>query len=226
MRGRPCEICKAPDKLKIANRMIADGATDVEIVARLGVGRMSIHRHRNRHVLEPAAALARVAAKGKDVAEQRKATLEAAERGDDVATWLGLDAITHDVRKTAKRLNRAAKATESAGQYTAMTGVVAQTHKNLELRGRLGGHLLPQKSTPGEGGSLPQFNLIINMPNGVTERISAGIEEPGAPLIDQIPADEAPAPVETAAVLGPGGWGISSAAVCSCRRPDISGADL
>jgi hypothetical protein len=194
MRGRPCEICKAPDKLKIANRMIADGATDVEIVARLGVGRMSIHRHRNRHVLEPAAALARVAAKGKDVAEQRKATLEAAERGDDVATWLGLDAITHDVRKTAKRLNRAAKATESAGQYTAMTGVVAQTHKNLELRGRLGGHLLPQKATPGEG-SLPQFNLIINMPNGVTERITTVVEAPSAPLIDVTP-DETPASVE------------------------------
>jgi hypothetical protein len=185
MRGRPCEICKDPKKLKIANEMIAAGTTDAEIIARLSCGRMSIQRHRTRHVEQPAAALARVAAKGKDVAQQRKDTIEAAERGDDVAAFLGLDSITHDVRKVSKRLSRAAKATEAAGQYTAMTGVVAQQHKNLDLRGRLGGHLVPQKSTPGEG-SQTQFNLVINMPDGKTERLTTVVEGPTAPVIDMI----------------------------------------
>jgi hypothetical protein len=46
MRGRPCEVCKNPEMLKIANQMIASGAQDTEITARLGVGRMSIQRHR------------------------------------------------------------------------------------------------------------------------------------------------------------------------------------
>jgi hypothetical protein len=184
MRGRPCEVCKNPETLRIANQMIASGAQDTEITARLGVGRMSIQRHRTRHVEQPAAALAKVAAKGKDVAQQRKDTIEAAERGDEVAAFLGLEEITHDVRKVAKRLGRAAKATEAAGQFPAMTGVVREQHKNIELRGRLGAHpgFVPQKVTPGE--AMPVFNMVINMPDGKTERLTTVVEAPTANLPD------------------------------------------
>jgi hypothetical protein len=150
-------------------------------------------------VEQPAAALAKVAAKGKDVAQQRKDTIEAAERGDEVAAFLGLDAITTDVRKVAKRLGRAAKATEAAGQFTAMTGVVAQQHKNLDLRGRLGAHpgFVPQKITPGE--QSPSFNLTINLPGGQTERLSTVVEPrpgdgPYAPIADTPMIDATPIP--------------------------------
>jgi hypothetical protein len=134
--------------------------------------------------MAPAAALAKVAAKGKDVARQRKDTIEAAERGDEVTAFLALDAITTDARKVAKRLGRAAKATEAAGQFSQMTGVVAQQHKNLDLRGRLGAlpGFTPQKLSPGE--QFPVFNMVINMPNGTQERLTTVVEAPTAALPD------------------------------------------
>jgi hypothetical protein len=186
---RPCVVCCSSENIRIVAEGVARGDTDQAIADRLGMpgntGRMRIARHRVGHIVAPAAALAKVAAKGKDVAEKRKATLEAAERGDDIAAFVGLDEITRDVRKVSKRLGRAAKATEAAGQFTAMTGVVGQQHKNLELRGRLGAHpgFVPQKLTPGEG-DRPQFNLIINMPDGKTERLATIVEAPTANLPD------------------------------------------
>jgi hypothetical protein len=190
MKGRSCEVCKNRETLETVNRMLAEGATLSSIKARTGIGLMSLSRHKKNHVIAPAQALAAAVAKGKDVAEQRKATLEAAERGDEVAAFLGLEEITRDTRKTSKRLSRAAKATEAAGQFTAMTGVVAQQHKNLELRGKLGGHagFVPKQLAPGE--AMPTFNLTINLPGGVKRISGTPItpeQIPGPALIDASP---------------------------------------
>ena len=64
--GRPCLICSDSEKTRIASEMIAGGATDGAIAARLGGGlhRMSVSRHRRNHVVAPAKALAAVAGKG------------------------------------------------------------------------------------------------------------------------------------------------------------------
>jgi hypothetical protein len=195
---RPCVVCCSGENIRIVAQMVAEGATDQAIADRLGMpgntGRMRIARHRVGHIV----ALAKVAAKGKDVADKRRATVEAAERGDDIAAFVGLDEITRDVRKVSKRLSRAAKVTEAAGQFSVMTGVVAQQHKNLDLRGRLGGHIgfVPQK---GEATAPQQFNLILNLGGvgGQTEKYSFGeaVDADFTPLIDVSPT-EIPTAVE------------------------------
>jgi hypothetical protein len=171
--------------MKRAAELIAQQLPDLRIAEQLGLsghaGRMAVSRHRRNHIEKPAQALASAANKGRAVAEQRKASIEAAGRGDEVAAFLGLEEITQNTRKISKRLDRAAKATEAAGQFTAMTGVVAQQHKNLELRGKLGNHpgFTPQKLTPGE--TMPSFNLTINLPGGETEQISFVDVHPAKP---------------------------------------------
>jgi hypothetical protein len=206
--GRPCNICKDPKKTKLVIELVCAGASDQDIANRLGMpstsGRMCVARHRTKHIEEPARALAIAANKGHAVVKQRKA-IEAGEL-DDTSSFLALDAITTDVRKVAKRLGRAAKATEAAAQYTQMTGVIGQQHKNLELRGRLGAHpgFVPQRASPGDG-DRAQFNLVINRPNGTQERLTTVVEAPtanlaDAPVVDMpmldfhIETNDAPAP--------------------------------
>jgi hypothetical protein len=186
-----CQICADAAMMKRAAELIAQQLPDQRIAEQLGLsghaGRMAVSRHRRNHIEKPARALASAANKGRAVAEQRKASIEAAGRGDEVAVFLGLEEITRDTRKISKRLGRAAKATEQAGQFTAMTGVVAQQHKNLELRGKLGNHpgFTPQKLTP--GGEAAVFNLTINLP-GQTERLSfSQAEHVPDPVIDATP---------------------------------------
>jgi hypothetical protein len=190
MAGRPCKVCSSSERARICAEMVAAGETDTAVAARLGISRPAVHRHRLGHLQPLARAVADAAGKGMPVREQREKVL-AGEL--DAASFLSVARLTSDLRSTAERLERAAAATESGGQYGALAPLVGQQHRNVEIRGRLAGHtgFVPQKSTPGEG-SLPQFNLIINMPNGVTERISGGVEAPSA-MIDMI-ADETPVP--------------------------------
>jgi hypothetical protein len=187
-------ICSDASKLKVANALIASGAADAAIAAQIGLSgsanaaRMCVSRHRNRHILAPAAALATAAAKGKDVADKRKEMVKAAEAGDQIATFLGLEEITRDLRKVSKQLGRVAKVTEQAGQYGVMTGVVAQQHKSMELRGKLGNlpGFTPPKSSPGGGAEMPTFNLVINIPGAEPERMnfSPAAQLPDAPMLD------------------------------------------
>jgi hypothetical protein len=190
-RGPVCQICADSALMKRAAELIAQRLLpDTKIAEQLGfsghAGRVLVGRHRRLHVEKPAQALAAAANRGRANVEKREETIALAEAGelDDTAAFLAIEEITRDTRKVAKRLGRAAKATEAAGQFTAMTGVVGQQHKNLELRGRLGAHpgFVPQKLTPGE--AMPTFSLTINMPDGKTERLTTVVEGPTANLPD------------------------------------------
>jgi hypothetical protein len=204
--SRPCIICCSPEKARVVAELVTTGVTDLAIAERIGLsgnnGRMCVARHRVAHIQRPAQALAAVVDKGRSVRKRREETLAAAESGDDVTAFLGLEEITRDTRKVSKSLKRARKATENAGQYSVMTGVVAQEHKNLELRGKLGNHtgFVPQKLTPGE--AMPVFNLVINMPNGSQERMAftpEAADGPSPPVLDMpvldfhVEGDDAPA---------------------------------
>lgn len=178
---RPCEICKDPQKLKIANQMVAAGETDAAIVARLGVGRMAINRHRRNHVEGPARAVAAVAAKGRSEREQREQVLARAEAGTlDPADYLSLAAIVSDLRQTGERLERVAAAAEQDGQRLAVASLAAQQHRGIELRGRLGGHagFVPPRVQPGEA---PALTVNFHFSSGRTETITMGaVAQPDA----------------------------------------------
>src|ERR1700720_2664595 len=98
MAGRPCSICSEAAKARRAAELIAGGATDQAISDELGVGRMSVQRHRTAHVVAPAKALVEAAGKGQDAREQRAQVLAAAEAGDPSA-FVALAGIVSDLKK-------------------------------------------------------------------------------------------------------------------------------
>jgi hypothetical protein len=172
--ARPCIICSSSERTRIASEMILAGRTDKEVAAALGVTVSSTNRHRCNHVRPVAQALADVADRGAQPREQIKQTLIAAEQGKiDPAGFLTVTQLTADLRSAAERLERAASTAEQGGQLNALAPLVGQQHRNIDLRGKLAGHsgFVPQRLTPAE--QFPSFNLVINMPDGKTERISS-----------------------------------------------------
>jgi hypothetical protein len=182
--ARPCKICSSSEMTRIAGEMAAAGRTDKDVAAAVGVSLASANRHRINHLRPVAKALADVVDRGVQPREQIKQTLIAAEQGKiDPASFLSVAQITSDLRSAAERLERAASTAEQGGQLSVIPPLVAQQHRNVELRGRVSGlpAFVPAKLAPGEGSQLPSFNLIINMPNGVQERISGTPEAPDGP---------------------------------------------
>jgi hypothetical protein len=183
--GRPCSVCSDPVKLRRAAELIAQNVSDPEVARIIGVTRPALDRHRRNHVLKPAAALAQVAAKGRDVTNQRETAVKRAERGDRIAASLALDNLIGDALDIKDDLRDARKATKGAGQYSQMVGVVGQEHKNLDFFAKAGGHrgFVPEKGQPAEPA---RFNLTIHM-GGKTEQITTVVEGPTAHLSGDIP---------------------------------------
>jgi len=161
--GRPCVICSDAEKTKLVATMIAEGATDAAIVARLGGGlhRMAVSRHRRNHVEAPAKAIAAAAAKGRDVVEQRAQTLAAAEAGDPMA-YVGLAAIVGDLQRAADRLERTAAAAEHDNQRLAVASLAGQQLRAAEVRAKLGGVGGYAASKAAGAGSEAGASFVVN----------------------------------------------------------------
>jgi hypothetical protein len=197
--GRICRLCGDAAMMKRAAELIAQRLPDIQIAEQLGftghAGRMAVSRHRRFHLEAPARALAAAASKGRAAVtakrENEKAVIAAAEKGDPL-DYLTVESIVGDIKRVGDRLELTADEAQKAGQRVAVAGLSGQQLRAAEIRSKLGGigGFAPPSAMPVQ---LPSFNLVINMPNGVTERISTLVEEPGAPLIDHI---ETPAPVE------------------------------
>jgi hypothetical protein len=173
--GRPCSICSSTEKTRIAGDMIAAGASDQAIADRLGSGlhHMAVSRHRRNHIEKPAAAIAKAAAKGRDVVEERAQTLAAAEAGDPAA-FVALANIVNDLRKVHERLERTASAAENDQQRLAVASLAAQQLRATEVRaklGGLGGYATQRTPSPGEGATL---TINFNFSRG-RETISATV---------------------------------------------------
>jgi len=183
MPGRPCTICVDTSKTRLAAELIASGASDQVVADRLGVGRMSVVRHRKNHLEAPAKALLAAVNKGHDAREQRAEMLAAAEAGDPTA-FVALAAIVADLRKVHERLERTADAAEQDNQRLAVASISAQQLRAAEVRAKIGGvgGYAAQKAREGQA---PMFSLTINFSGGRTERIVA---TPMAPTIDAEPA--------------------------------------
>jgi len=151
--------------------MIATGASDQTIADALGVGRMSVQRHRTVHVVAPAKAIVQAAGKDRDVREQRAEVLAAAEAGDPLA-FVALGSIVADLRRVQERLERTADAAEQDNQRLAVSALSSQQLRTAEVRAKIGGvgGYAPAKAQ--EGGAAPAFSLTIVLPDR-TERIEA-----------------------------------------------------
>jgi hypothetical protein len=166
-----CQICKDSKRLKLANQLIAEGLADGKIAARLGLpagpsgntGRMMVQRHRVRHVAAVARAVLEAADKGSQITAQRKEVIEAAQRGDKAAAFLGLEAIASDLRATSERLERVSAGAETDGQRTAVAALAGQQLRSAEVRSRLGGHggYAPQRG-PAGGAEQPMFSIVMH----------------------------------------------------------------
>jgi hypothetical protein len=162
--AKHCTVCASAEKTRIAAEMIADGATDTAIGEAVGVGRMSVFRHRTAHVLAPARALAEAAGKGREVTEQRAQMLAAAEAGDPMA-FIGLQGIVADLKKVHERLEKTADAAEKDDQRLAVASLNAQQLRATEVRAKMGGvcGYAPPKAVPGGG---TQFSLVMHFGDG------------------------------------------------------------
>jgi len=221
--GRPCVICSDAEKTKLVATMIAEGATDGAIVARLGGGlhRMAVSRHRRNHVEAPARAIASAAAKGRDVVEQRAQTLAAAEAGDPMA-YVGLAAIVGDLQRAADRLERTAAAAEHDNQRLAVASLGAQQLRAAEVRAKLGGvGGYAAAKAPGAGEANTPFVINFHFGDKVqTIEARATYPAPGATMDVAPGADDPifgnPSPVEGARLPAPdGGAGMPRAARAS-----------
>ncbi len=173
--GRPCSICSSTEKTRIAAEVIAAGASDQAIADRLGGGlhRMAISRHRRNHVEKPAAAIAKAAAKGRDVVEERAQTLAAAEAGDPAA-FIALNNIVADLRRVHERLERTADAAEQDNQRLVVGSLAAQQLRASEVRAKLGGvgGYAAQKTPGASEGAVFTVNFHFR---GKTETVSARV---------------------------------------------------
>jgi hypothetical protein len=170
--GRPCEICRSADRMKLVAQMIAEGVADQKIADGLGGGlnRMAVSRHRRNHVEAPALAIAQAAAKGRAMVEQRAQTLAAAGAGDPAA-FVALATIVDDLRRVHERLERIADAAEQDNQRLAVASLAGQQLRAAEVRAKLGGvgGYAAQKAPGGEGQSL---TVIFNLKDGEAEKFS------------------------------------------------------
>jgi hypothetical protein len=184
--GRPCLICSDSEKTRIASEMIAGGATDGAIAARLGGGlhRMAVSRHRRNHVVAPAKAIAEVAGKGRDALEQRAQVLAAAEAGDPSA-FVALAGIVADLRKVHERLEATADAAARDNQRVAVASLSAQQLRAAEVRAKIGGVGGYGATKASEPAPTP-FSVVFHFSGGRTEEISMTPIAPGD-LIDELP---------------------------------------
>ncbi len=148
MAGRLCTICSGEKLRTAAADGIAQGLSDGEIAKRIGLkpgnsgnqGRMAVWRHRKGCVEGPARAVFEAAHRGRDVAEQRKEIVAAAENGDAVAQFIGLNQIAADLRRVQERLERTADAAEFDNQRLAVASLSGRQLRagrgTREIRGR------------------------------------------------------------------------------------------
>lgn len=181
--GRPCSICSDSRTSRIAHEMIVAGASDQAIADRIGgVNRMAVARHRLKHVIAPAKALAEAAGKGRDVVEQRAQVMAAAEAGDPAA-FVALASIVADLQKVHERLERTADAAEQDSQRLAVASLSAQQLRAAEVRAKMGGHGGYGQAKAGPDGGRGVFAVNIYLDGRGVESIATAV--PANRVVDQ-----------------------------------------
>jgi hypothetical protein len=172
--------------MHLAGEMIASGASDQAVAARIGgISRMAAARHRH-HIEKFAKAIVAAANKGKDARDERNQLVAAAESGDNAAAFLALNQIAADLRRVQERLERTADAAEVDQQRLAVASLSGQQLRAAEVRaklGRVGGYAPPRR----ELSDAQPFVLNIQFRGGRTERIEGTPISPDDPVFNALP---------------------------------------
>jgi hypothetical protein len=179
-------ICASSANIKIAVEMIAAGESDQAIANKINISRPAVQRHRKNHVEKPALAIAEAANRGSTVRMERERRVQAAEAGDPVQTFIGLNAIVSDLRRVGERLERTAAGAESGGQRLVVAQLASQQHKSAEVRAKLGqvGGYAPAKLPAGDGRALFVINIHFSGERGGCQTIEMA---PTEAIVEALP---------------------------------------
>jgi len=85
--------------------------------------------------------------------------VQAAQSGDAVQAFIGLEQITRDLRLVSERLERSARASEEAGSASGVAALSGQAIRSIETRAKLGnvGGFSAQRAAG--GGEQPMFQV-------------------------------------------------------------------
>jgi hypothetical protein len=164
--ARPCLICSRRDRREI-DALIASGVSDREVGRRFGIEHVSVNRHRRRHLVPETQARHAILTRDSDAKREREQLISAAASSDlspkqQVDALFGLQRLSERLQAIEARLERSAERAENDGAHTAVAQLAGQQLREVELRGRLGGHLGPR---PADGAPTTMFNLVINVPD-------------------------------------------------------------
>jgi predicted transcriptional regulator len=161
---------------RIAAELLAEGATDQTVAARLGVNRMAVSRHRHNHVIKPAQDRLAIVSKGAVPRHERRqlaaaAASDAPSPKDYAEAFFGLKAQAEKLSRIEERLERMAALAEGGKSANAVAQLAAQQLRGVEVGARLvgtGGYA-PGKD-PAERATTP-FSVNIYLGDRV-ERIA------------------------------------------------------
>src|SRR5690242_5128885 len=114
---RTCTICRSPDRPKIDTAIATNSATIRDIARQYRVTKDALIRHRDSHL--------------------REALVRAAERKRDREDDSLLGRVDHLWNECVESMRLA----KTAGRLEVVPALVAQGHKNCELRGQITGEL-------------------------------------------------------------------------------------
>jgi hypothetical protein len=163
---RPCRICCTPNWPEQIAHWAAEGLADREIARRLDINKSLVTRHRRSHIVQVERNRLAILDKG-STAKQERAQLAAAAASDNpspqqqVAALFGIQRLSERLRAVEARLERSAQRAEDDGAHTAVAQLSGQQIREVELRGRLGGHLGPRRA---DGAPPVTFHLTLSVP--------------------------------------------------------------
>jgi hypothetical protein len=159
--------------------LIASGVSDYEVGRLFDVERVSVGRHRRRHLIKPLQDRLAILAKDSEEKRQRQELADAA--ASDMPSTLALVEATlglrHQIEKLAAieaRLERMSATAEQAGASAAVAQLASQQYRGIETGSRLAG--LPGFTQPtqaaGQSSSPRVFSVNIIFSNGRREEIN------------------------------------------------------
>jgi hypothetical protein len=180
----------------VIDAAIGTGVSDYEVGRKFGIERVSVGRHRRRHLIKPARDKLAILAKDSEERRQRQELAQAAGADepsidDLVQASLGTRAMLAELGEIKGMLKRVAAKAEEAGSPTGVAAIAGQQIRSMEFGARLGGHrnFLPASTVP-QASDKAVVKIEMIFPNaGIREEIALSVR----PIIDGEKTDPAAA---------------------------------
>jgi hypothetical protein len=175
---RPCLVCCHLDRQSI-EALITAGASDYEVGRRFNIERVSVGRHRRKHLIKPAQDRLAILSKDSEARRAREqlaiaAASDAPTPGQFVEAYFGLKAQAEKLERIEARLERMATLAEAGGSHNGVATLAAQQLRGIETGARLTGlpGFTPAAQVGGSPGVRPVFSVNILFSSGRQETIA------------------------------------------------------